>query len=163
MRRDSSRSIKLFLAFLLVVGLALPVRADDGDVRRALEPLYARMCQSLEHRRIEPILALVTPDYSETEMDGTIGDLDRFKASLRDLMTRMQTIHATYRIRSIRMDGPRADVTVESRVTGTFTQDGVQHTVDSRSVSEDTWVPTEAGWRMKTSSVLDQHIHRDDR
>lgn len=140
-------------ATALAAFLCLPLWAQSGtgdsEVRIELSRLYAQIDSGFEHGRVEDALRLALPDAMVRHGAAEV----RFAAALAQMRQAFQSgavVKQRSIIVSLNVSGATAHIVRRSEVTltmGSTSHSGVEQ-------SEDTWVRTPEGWRLKLSVDL---------
>jgi ketosteroid isomerase-like protein len=148
--------IRIFATALTLTTLTTVVcRADDSKgVRKELDAGYARMCQGIKHKDVKPMAELSTPDFTMEEA----GRTENAKAALAELeqsFKTMQPIDSAMTIRTLKISKDRAVATVDYSMSFTMKDaQGKTHQMSGKGVTEDTWIKTKSGWRIKKVKTL---------
>jgi len=154
--------------WIAVVALSLAVvpnagRADDASVRKELAANYDKITMALDHKDSTSLRTIVTQDFTMEEagkkMDG--------KASLAVIEKGFKTTGSVgedaMKIRTLKVNGNTAIATVAYKRTSTSVPDKKHktHAIASNGITEDTWVKTKSGWRLKSVKTLKSEMTVD--
>lgn len=154
--RSSRRlALSLALAGALVPGLALADAKSDFGAR------YAQLETAMDTREPDEIEPFVTSDYSVTDIGGRKQDLEAMLDRLAMIPVdpgRKEQVT----IDSVDVQGDTAQVLQHRERSGSREgPDGATHTMRFVTASQDTWVQSPSGWRLKTSVAQTMTVSRD--
>jgi hypothetical protein len=129
--------------------------AGDAALAAKLTERYAAMKTAMEAHDADHMRALVTPDYQSIDAQGRLlGGVNELIAAMAFLAPPDPRRMVSSTIVSLKRDGDVA--TVHQRYdskTGRKSLDGADHTYEQISLTTDTWVDGEGGWRMQKTQT----------
>jgi ketosteroid isomerase-like protein len=151
--RKSLLSLSALLAALASMSLGSPARADDkADIRAA----YTKISAAMASKNIKAVMALGTPDFSETQHGKTYNAADSTKMMTEEFK-QMKTLEATMTANDISVKGKTAVVKSSYVMKGDMlTPDGKTHKMSSTGTSRDTLLKTGKGWLFKKVEGLSE-------
>jgi hypothetical protein len=134
-----------------VVWLALATAAwgDDKAVRKALEPMYAKMEQAFMKRDVSAVMALTAPGFTgKSGSEVVTGDKMLMQIGMRLAMIQ-QMKSVKMRIAKLSVKGDKAVVVNRYAFSGIITlNNGRTVKGADNGITRDTWVRTKTGWRL---------------
>lgn len=151
---------KTFLLPLAVACAAMPGLAW-ADTKADLEARYAQLKTALDTREPQQIKPYLTPDFTETSLDGK-------KQTADEMIDRLAMIpvdparKATLTIESVTEAADGAQVMAREATSGSREgRDGQTHTFALARLSRDTWVKGDKGWLLKSTEAEEVTMSRD--
>ncbi len=145
----------LALAAGLAPGLAL------ADAKADFVARYAQLDAAVESREPETVQPFVTPDFSVTDIRGRTQPLEAMLDRLAMIPVDPDRKESVT-IDSVEVQGETAQV-LQHRERGGSREgpDGQTHTMSFATASQDTWVQSPSGWRLKASVAQTMTVTRD--
>lgn len=158
--------LALALTSLVVVGQ--PARADDAapdtdTVKTAIDTLYTNADTGMKNKDVKPLEVLETADFTSTSKEGKVSTKAESDKSAEDSFAALKSVSgASHTLDSIKVDGDTAVIVAEGTIKAVLTdKDGKDHDLVIAGKSQDTWVKTDDGWRIKNSETLDSSTTMD--
>lgn len=154
------------LLMLLPIAQARPrvVLSQDDSVRKELEAVYAKRDQALKDKNFDFMLSQEAEDYTEKSKDGKVMNKEQADAAAEDVKKMVVAVsEESSKIESVK-EGDDGEYIVEISDQGKLTikgPDGNNHEVEGHGRSRDTWVKTEAGWKIKAHEEIESTITID--
>jgi len=140
----------LFAAFLVT---AAPSRADDKVIRQQIQAEYLKADAATRSRDLDRVMNHYTADFKLKVGSKT---LDRKKVTSLvhwQIVATKEIKALSFSIQSLVVKGNTAVATVKQNETIVVFKNQTQYLLTSEQVSEDTWVNTTDGWRLKFQDV----------
>src|SRR5438270_8601279 len=93
MRRMKLRGSAVLVSIALAGGLVSTARADD---KADIAAQYTKLEQAFKSKNIDGVIGLATPDFSETEKDGSKHDVKQATAELKQMMAMMTSMDVVH-------------------------------------------------------------------
>jgi hypothetical protein len=152
-------SLFAFMGCVLVLSSSLIAFAGDSSTRKELEAIYAKHDQAMKNKDWDYIKSLETEDYTEKSKEGTVQNKEQADHQADEMLPMLTAITSySTSINSIGEGKNEDEVVVDVSDSGVFIvkgNDGKDHTMEIASKGRDTWVHTEAGWRIKYHQGLE--------
>lgn len=159
------RSQSISIRFLITAGVALllfscvTVLAQDNGLRKTFEAIYAKRDQALKARDATSYNALLAEDFTSKEGDGKIKTRAQFVAETNALLAAIEEVFSCEtKVKSVKEGNNQDEVIVEFSDAMKATvklPDSSLHVFAGKGRIRDTWVRTDAGWRLKYHEVLE--------
>jgi hypothetical protein len=152
-RRRTILSLIAAPAALFLLGAA-PAGADTAaQARSAIQATYNKMNAAAAKKDAAAIIAVHDPGYTSIDKSGQKQTLSSLKVLLSQIFQVAKSIKATTTIQSCTLKGSTASVATKEHaeiVAAINPQDRTKtSTLVSDGTSQDTWVKTAKGWRLK--------------
>jgi len=133
--------------------------AQDDSVRKELEALYAKRDQAVKAKDANSFKSLLADDYTEKDKDGKITNrVDSIKEIEKNFADKdVKETSSSTKIEGVKQgkDGNEMLVDTSQVQKMTAMMDGQLHQLEFNGKYRDTWVRTDAGWKLKYSEMLD--------
>jgi ketosteroid isomerase-like protein len=157
--------IKEYKAILIIVALILgtfilasPSSAQETDVRKELEALYAKRDAALKAKDVAYITSLETDDFTKKSKDGKTvdrkqadADMDMINTIIKEVTTFKTTVDDV-------KQGENGEVTVLISDKGALIMIGEgnkEQKLEGSGKGRDVWVKTDQGWKIKSHEELE--------
>jgi hypothetical protein len=148
------------LCFLLLAAVAalamLPTasRADDAEVRKALQANYDKISAAFRAHKSEVMDSLLTPDATLTTPNHATWKRDRIVTDFKKQSSMMKDATWQRTVTAVKIHGNEAVATVKGKFHGTFPgEGGKSHVFDLDSLTTDTWVRIGSAWKLKNANT----------
>jgi len=137
------------LAGAVWLALAASAQADDKAVRKALEPMYAKMEQAFKKRDIKAVMALTAPGFTGKSGKETVpAEEVQMQLGMQFAMLKVMK-SAKMRIAKLTVKGDKAVVVNRYAFSGVIEpQKGTTVKMADSGITRDTWTKTAKGWRL---------------
>ncbi len=157
-----SRGALLALSLLLVV-VTVRIALADKRAERQIRAEYDKTVLYTRKKNVEGLLRQMTPDFLYKTKRGEILNKQVVEAMMRAQYAQIQSVDKrTTRIQKMEIKGNTARVTTKEEMVVTIVDpQGKTHKVASKATTQDTWVKTPQGWKVKMTEVLDEETFID--
>ena len=147
-------------ALLMMVG---PARADEKELRKEFEAIYARVDQAIKNKDTKSLIAMLADDFTSKEEDGKILDREQSIASVTQSMAAIKEVHsAATKIDSLKEGNGQVVVDYTQTVKATIDgADGSTHEIVATQKGRDTWARTDHDWILKQGENLGNTVTVD--
>ena len=126
------------------------VRDKSKPVRKALEAQYARLAEAIQNKDFNSFQDLRMPDFSTVDINGQRQTPEQMAARARSLLQRIHPpIRVSFDIGTINVTGDEATATIRQSFSRMQDVAGRMRRVETSVTQEETWVKTEAGWKLR--------------
>lgn len=153
------------LATLIVVGLLPGLIA--ANALKELEVAYRDFNAAMKARDLKKVMAFTTPDFKLINAQKVVFSRIEVRTNLEQTLKQFKSITSiTTKIDRIQSDKPTV---IHVRSSSGFKAEIVNPATkkvgvfESKSVSDDVWVKTNAGWRIKESRIVKEENTLDGR
>lgn len=122
---------------------------SDAAVRKQLVAGYNTIIAAMKAKDIKPIVAISTPDFTLKEGSHTFTAEQTMAREKKMFAATVPFGKITMTIAKLRVTGGTAVATVDFLSSVTVPVKGKNCTIIDRGQTQDTWVKTTKGWRMK--------------
>lgn len=149
-------------AVLIATSLAAAATPRKQIVGKQLMALYDRFTSGVIHHQIDRISALMMPNYTVQQPDGTTMTRQQVLSGFQMQTSMMRNIKWIRHITDLKMQGNRVIATVHGDFTALMSgQQGGTHRFGLSATTVDTWVHTAAGWKLQHSLLKNSRISID--
>ena len=152
------RKPSLLLALAASILMQTPASADDMADFAAR---YVTLKAAMDDGEDKPIKALLTKDYKATDMQGEVRDADEMITQLATMPV-MSNMKNEIKVLAVAVTGAAATVTQQRSMTMQRQgPDGVMHTGEFITQSNDMWVNLGGKWLLQTTEAQEMTMKRD--
>lgn len=151
---------------IFLLGMVMPSLVL-ADARKELEAAYRDFNAAMKARDVKKVMAFTTPDFKMVNVGKVVFSRMELRTSLEQSLKQFKTIlSVTSKIE--RMQSDKFNV-ISVRSTGTFKAEIVNPTTkkvgiyESTSVTDDVWVKSKEGWRLKQVRTVKEDSRLDGR
>lgn len=147
-------------AILATAAMPIATHADDLSAQQsAIDAAYKAECATVVAGDTAGWSALMTPDYASTNPDGSVDDLDKSVANLKDAFTQFAFSSCTEATSSIKQSGDDFVTTISMTIDGKAVANGANAEIVQNAV--DTWTDASGAWLQKADFVTEQKVTID--
>jgi hypothetical protein len=162
---DGRVPVKLTVAACLSMLLfGIPVKADDGHVRKEIEAIYAKRDKAMLNKDFASIKSMEAEEYTETKKDGKVLNREQADAEVDQLAPMIKEVQSFWtKVEGVK-EGEDDEVIVEISDGGKISlvdPEGKTHIIEGSGKSRDTWEHTDKGWKMKSHVSLESTTKLD--
>jgi ketosteroid isomerase-like protein len=130
--------------------------ANEAAVRKEIDACYSRMAKALGAKDLKTVMSYVAPDYTQISLRGGTAGRARMEADIRETMSSMTSLSASYAIQKLTTKGKEAIVNFRYRFTGTTKPDesGKPRRVSAEIPMRAVWISTAKGWKLRRMQEL---------
>jgi ketosteroid isomerase-like protein len=164
MIKDYKAILVIFALFLGTLILASPSSAQESEVRKELEALYAKRDAALKAKDVAYITSLETDDFTRKSKDGKTVDRKQADAEMDMINTVIKEVTTFKTTLDDVKQGENGEVTVLISDKGALILigDGNQeHKVEGSGKGRDVWVKTDQGWKIKSHEEVESNTTVD--
>lgn len=144
------------VTFVAMLCLASQTLAETAaDVRKSVQSAYTNENASMMRKDANSVFAAYAPDFSQTSLKGETLTLIQLKQMVPSVFASAKQIKDKTTVQKIALQGDKATVTVKRHseiVALSPRKKAIKMAVDA--VTEDLWVKTAQGWRLKRQKSL---------
>jgi hypothetical protein len=145
-----ARSFPVLVAVTALFGSLTVARADDAQVRKAIQANYDKIATAFRDSKPEVMDSLLAKDATLTTPDHKTWNRDRIVSDFKRQSAMMKNATWNRKITAVKVHGEEAVATVKGKFHGTFPgQGGTSHIFDLDSLTVDTWVRSGGAWKLK--------------
>ena len=157
------RSVAAVAAVSLQMSAAsLISRADNQAVKQEIQAEYMKADAATRTKDVNALMAHYSADFKLKMLNGKILSLDKVKDNMMwQFVATKQIKELSFRIQTVKVTGNTAIVLVRQSENLQVMMEGKLHTIEGSQVSEDTWIKSPAGWKLKLQVVKLSNITQD--
>ncbi len=136
---------------------------DTDAVKTAIDTLYTNADTGLKNKDFKPFEVVETADFISKHKDGKVSTKAESDKAGEDLFAHLKSVgDASHTLDSIKVDGNAAVIVAGQNLKAVMTDpDGKDHDLVVSGKSQDTWVKTDDGWKIKSSETLETSMTMD--
>lgn len=156
------------MRWAIVIGVVLSATlAAAADVRKELEAAYTNFNAAMKARDVKKLMALTTNDFKWINENKVVFSRMEVRNNLEQTLKQFKSIQSiTTKIDKIASD--KIDV-ISVRSTSVFKAELVHPSTkkaglfESTSITDDVWIKTKEGWRIKQTRTIKETSYLDGR
>jgi len=155
------------MRWAIVIGVVLSATLAAADVRKELEAAYTNFNAAMKARDVKKLMDLTTPDFKWINENKVVFSRMEVRNNLEQTLKQFKSIQSiSTKIDKITSD--KIDV-ISVRSTSLFKAELVHPSTkkagsfESTSVTDDVWVKTKQGWRIKQTRSIKETSYLDGR
>jgi Domain of unknown function (DUF4440) len=159
-------SIRLVVICVAVLAGSSAVMAQGDALRKEFEALHARADEAFKSKDASFFKSLWADDYTSKGKDGKIKDRAQLVRETEDLFASIKEIASfASKVESVKHGKDENEAIVETSNAGKVTlvgPDGQTHRLEFKGKARETWVRTDARWRVRYSEELESNVTEEE-
>ena len=161
-RRLIKQQLLVMIGVLLCLAPAICAHADD---RSEITALFGKMSAAMKSRNVDAMMALLTPDYKKTKINGKDLNLKDAEKEFRSFYGSMKSVSiAEVKPDEIRLNGTTAFTWTQYSISAEIVDNegkmgprGAKHAYVDNGKTREWLLKTPKGWRFQRSEMLKEN------